>query len=144
MRSTRLATLWILAACTSSAGSRSVEVPRRADTTLVVVDARRMPTYDGSPLDNVPTLLTCPPVRYPETVRLARVQGRVVLEFVLDTLGRAEAGSIEAIETPHDSLTIAARETLLRCRFTPARVRGRGVSVLLQLPWDFALKEPRP
>jgi TonB family protein len=142
MRSTGLLTLWLLAACASSPSDRSATPLGRADTTPVLVDARGMASDARSLLDSVPKLLSCPPVHYPETLRLARVQGRVVLQFVLDTLGRAEPSSIEAVETPHDSMTHSAREALVSCRFTAGRVRGRGVRVLLRVPWDFALRAP--
>jgi protein TonB len=91
-------------------------------------------------LDQPPRAISCPAVRYPESVRQAGIQGRVVFQFVIDTLGRAEPASIQVVQSPHDSMTAAAREALVSCEFTPGRVDGRAVRVLLRLPMDFQFR----
>ncbi len=92
----------------------------------------------------VPTVVRCPSATYPPALRAARIQGRVVLQFIVDTLGRAEPTSVQPVESPHDSLTYAARRMVLGCEFTPTRVRGRAVRVLVRLPLDFKLPAAAP
>src|SRR5262245_3702842 len=55
-------------------------------------------------VEEPPALLTHPAIRYPEALRLAGVQGRVVVETVLDTLGRAESGSTRVTAGVHELL----------------------------------------
>jgi TonB family protein len=93
--------------------------------------------YGTAMVDEPPTTIRCAPPAYPETVRQAGIGGRVMLRLVIDTLGHPEAGSVRAVASPHDSLSSAAVRAMLRCEFTPARVRGRAVRVLVQIPMDF-------
>jgi TonB family protein len=70
-------------------------------------------------------------------VRQARIQGQVVVQLIVDTLGHPEPASVRAVESPHDSLSVAARAAVLGCEFVPGRVRQRPVRVLIQLPVKF-------
>lgn len=67
--------------------------------------------------------------RYPEALQRAGIAGRVTLEFVVDTLGRVEPGSVVVIATPSEALVPLARESILATRFTPARAGGGAVRV---------------
>jgi TonB family protein len=80
-----------------------------------------------------------PTARYPETLRKAGIEGRVIAECVLDTLGHAEPRSVHPLMSPHDSLSSAGIEWILGCQFRPARVWGRAVRVLIQVPVDFKI-----
>ena len=57
------------------------------------------------------------------------VRGRVTLRFVVDTLGRAEAGSVEIVEAPDSVLAAAARVMVIGARFEPGRSAGHRVRV---------------
>jgi len=85
----------------------------------------------------------CPSLEYPPTLRTAGVQGRVVIQFILDTTGHAVPSSLRAIESPHDSLSAVARRMALACTFRPGQVRGRPVRVLVNMPIDFTLTPRR-
>ncbi len=52
-----------------------------------------------SVLTEKPRIVSGPRLRYPERLRQARVQGRVVAAAVIDTTGRAEQGSIKIVES---------------------------------------------
>jgi protein TonB len=82
---------------------------------------------------------TCLAPRYPELLRQAGLTGSVVLEFVLDTLGRAERGSLRVVRSAHPLFEAAAREAVVTCRFRPGRIRGGAVRVRVQQPVDFRI-----
>jgi hypothetical protein len=63
-----------------------------------------------------------------------------VVELIVDTLGRPEPASVRAIESPHDSLSVAAQESVLGCTFVPGRVQNRPVRVLVHVPVKFEPK----
>ena len=53
----------------------------------------------------------------------------MTLRFVVDTLGRAEAGSVEIVEAPDSVLADAARVMVIGARFEPGRSAGNRVRV---------------
>ena len=77
--------------------------------------------------------------RYPASLRDAGVQGRVVVQFVVDTLGRAELGELQVIETPHAQFVDAVRAALAHYRFSVGEAGGRRVRTRVQIPFDFTL-----
>jgi TonB family protein len=78
------------------------------------------------------------PVRYPEQLRSAGIGGVVVAKFVVDTNGRAEMRTLEIVKSDHDLFTNAVRQSLLQMRFVPARLGGRRVRQLMEMPFMFA------
>lgn len=76
---------------------------------------------------------------YPPSLREAGVQGRVVVQFVVDTLGRAELADLQVIETPHPLFVDAVRAALARYRFSAGEAAGRKVRTRVQIPFDFTL-----
>ncbi|HEU5260438.1 MAG TPA: energy transducer TonB [Gemmatimonadales bacterium] len=86
-----------------------------------------------------PALLSAPQVRYPELLRQAGIQGRVVIQAIIDTTGRAEPNSIKIVRSPNPGFDEASRNWMLRALFRPARVRGRAVRVLVEMPIDYRI-----
>jgi protein TonB len=68
-----------------------------------------------------------PSPRYPPVLQLAGIEGRVLVEFIIDTTGHLEPGSSKVLESTHRGFELAALETLERSLFRPARVAGRAV-----------------
>lgn len=68
-----------------------------------------------------------PSPRYPPALRLAGIEGRVLVEFIIDTTGHLEPGSSKVLESSHRGFEGAALETLERSLFRPARLAGRSV-----------------
>ena len=81
-----------------------------------------------------------PPPVYPPMLREARMQGRVLAQFVVDSTGRALAGSFKPIDSSHDLFTLSVRDVLPAMEFRPAEVGGRKVRQLVQQEFIFALK----
>jgi TonB family protein len=78
-------------------------------------------------------------LRYPSELQAAGVQGRVIVQFVVDTNGRAEMGTLRVLSASHDGFLPAVRTAVLLTEFSPAEVRGRKVRQLVQQPFTFAL-----
>jgi protein TonB len=103
----------------------------------VVVDEHRV--------DRAPRLLPgAPEPRFPDALRARGTTGRVVVQFVIDTLGRAEAPGIRVLETTEPAFADAVRAVLPRYRFSPGEAGGRKVRTLVQLPFDFELTRRAP
>lgn len=75
--------------------------------------------------------------RYPESLRSAGVDGRVLVEFTVDTTGRVDVARMRVVESTHDLFTRAVRDALGGFRFIPAQVGGRRVPALAQMPFEF-------
>jgi protein TonB len=79
------------------------------------------------------------PPPYPEALRTAGIEGKVIVEFVVDERGQAVQGSIRVVQSDNDLFADAVRVALGRLRFTPAEVGGKKVSQLVQMPFVFTL-----
>ena len=77
--------------------------------------------------------------RYPDMLRSANVEGEVLAQFVVDTSGRVESGSIKILKSSHDLFTNAVRQSLTAARYYPAEIGGRKVKQLVQQPFNFTL-----
>lgn len=93
-----------------------------------------------SVVEERPELLTRPPLQYPDLLRQAGVQGRVLVSAIIDTLGRAEPASVKVVQSPNPGFDQPAKNMVLKSLFRPARVHGRAVRVLVNLPIDFTIK----
>jgi protein TonB len=72
-------------------------------------------------------------------LRQAGVEGEVLAQFVVDTSGRAEAGSLKILKSSHDLFAQAVKNALPQMRFIPAEVGGRRVKQLVQQPFSFGI-----
>jgi len=76
---------------------------------------------------------------YPEMLKSSGVEGDALVQFIIDTTGRAELGSFKVLRASHDAFGQAVRSALPRMRFLPAEIGGRKVRMLVQQPFGFAL-----
>lgn len=93
--------------------------------------------YTAAVVDVAPLLLSPPPA-YPELMRQAGIEGRVLVQAVVDTTGRLEPGSIRILETPSPGFEQTTKQWALKARFRPARLQGRAVRVLVRQPVQFS------
>jgi TonB family protein len=134
---------------TMIAGAVPRERPREADFSGPGVAVR-----DGRPSSNEPLfefkldkgaapIPTAARLRYPEKLRAANVEGEVVVQFVVDTNGRADTSKVKVIRSSHELFTAAVKELLPELRFTPAEVGKHKVSELVQQPFTFSLEKTK-
>jgi TonB family protein len=76
-------------------------------------------------------------VPYPPSLRASGTSGRVVAEFVVDTLGRVEQSHFGIVSSTHPLFSMAVRESAGSARFRPALRAGHRVRQLVRLPFDF-------
>jgi TonB family protein len=93
-----------------------------------------------SVVEERPEVLSGPQLQYPDLLRQAAIQGRVLVQAIIDTTGRAEPPSVKVLQSPNPGFDQAAKNYVLRALFRPARVHGRAVRVLINLPIDFKIK----
>lgn len=78
-----------------------------------------------------------PPV-YPEEARKNRVQGKVILEAVVDEKGSVTKA--EAVESPDPLLSEAALTAVKQWTYAPAMLEGKPVKVYLRVTVNFRLE----
>jgi len=82
-----------------------------------------------------------PRPRYPEAMRRELIEGEVVVQFVVDTLGQPEMATFKVLRSPHPELTRAVWTALPAMRFTPAEFDHRKVRQLVQEPFVFCFND---
>jgi TonB family protein len=80
-----------------------------------------------------------PPPTYPPMLRSANVEGQVLVQFAVDTLGRADMATFYLLKSTHDLFTTAVKDVLPRYKFRPAQLGGRKVKQVVQMPFDFSI-----
>lgn len=95
--------------------------------------------YLEAVVEERPSVLSAPPPPYPELLRQAGIQGRVLLRAIIDTAGRAEPRSITIVHSPNPGFDQPSRNWMLQALFRPARVHGRAVRVLVEVPLEYRL-----
>jgi outer membrane biosynthesis protein TonB len=95
------------------------------------------PPGDASPwpaesVDDPVGVIEQSPLHYPPALALAGITGLVELEYVVDTSGRAEPGSLRALGATHPEFEAAAGATILGSRYRPARLHGKVVRQLVR------------
>jgi len=96
--------------------------------------------YAEAAVDERAEIVSAPQLDYPPALRRAGLQGRVTVQAVIDTLGRAEPASLKVIARPNTAFDQSARAYVLQAVFRPARVKGRAVRVLITVPVDYRIK----
>ncbi|CAN5159073.1 hypothetical protein BH09GEM1_BH09GEM1_31970 [soil metagenome] len=81
---------------------------------------------------------------YPDSLFSARVAGKVVVEFVVDTTGMVAPATIDFLAASHPLFASAVRTSLEGAHFTPAISGGRKVRQYVQLPYTFAVTDSLP
>jgi TonB family protein len=92
-------------------------------------------------VDERARLLSVPEPEYPRILRRAGIQGRVIVQLVVDTLGRVEPGSLRVVSSSNPAFNRPALSALGQAVFRPARLRERAVRVRVRLPIEFTVPE---
>jgi protein TonB len=95
--------------------------------------------YSTEMLEELPVRVSGPAARYPELLRAARITGRVMVEFVIDTAGHVEPASLRVTASTNRMFDRPAIEALAAWLFQPARIGGRAVRALVRMPVDFVM-----
>ncbi len=97
-------------------------------------------TFLEAAVDERPERLSGPYPRYPEMLRQAGIEGSVLLEFVIDTTGRVEVGSLKVLQSTNRAFEGPAKDVISRSLYRPGRVRGQAVRVLVSQQIGFTIQ----
>jgi TonB family protein len=112
---------------------------------LIVVGARALAAQDSLPANvyyesqvtHAVVVTRRVEPAYPDSLRGARIGGRVLAQWVVDTTGMAERRTVRILKTPHAALGGAVRDAALAMRFRPADLDGKKVRQLVQMGFRF-------
>lgn len=106
-----------------------------ADTTAASV-------FEESQVQTRPRVIpgSCQTPEYPQELRSAGIEGRVVIEFVVDATGKPEPKSLKIVSAESDAFEPNARRSILTCRFRPGVKDGTPVRVKVRQPVDFTMR----
>jgi TonB family protein len=93
--------------------------------------------FDEDVVQERPSLVRGPPLIYPQVLLDAGIEGRVVVEAVIDTLGRVEPKSLKIVSSANPGFVQAAKNFMLGALFRPGRMHGLAVRVLVNQPVEF-------
>jgi TonB family protein len=79
---------------------------------------------------------------YPKRLREEGVQGTVIVQFIVDTAGRADMSTFLVVRATHPLFAQAVRSFLVRTHYLPAALQGAPVRQLVQQSFDFTLHPP--
>ncbi len=126
----------LFVACALESGSPTSPLPKAALTRMsadqVYFDFQVEQPVAPYPGNSAP--------RYPAILREAEIEGGVLAQFVVDTLGHADMKTFKILKSNHDLFTAAVTGSLPNMRFHPAEVGGRKVRQMVQMPFQFFTK----
>jgi len=80
---------------------------------------------------------------FPEVMKQAGINGKVTMQFVVNTDGHVDAGSFKVVSSTHKAFEESARQGIMgsKCTFKPGKSRGQPVRVLVQVPMAFNISQ---
>ena len=75
---------------------------------------------------------------YPPGMRMAAIEGEVVVWFVVDVKGRVETDDLRIVSASNPGFEAPTRALVRLMRFEPARRNGKAVRVWVELPLRWA------
>lgn len=97
-------------------------------------------TFNADQVERQVSLLAAAPVPiYPEALRAAGIEGKVIAEFIVDERGLVESDSVRFVQSDNTLFEASVRNVLKRMRFAPAEIAGKKVRQLVQMPFVFTI-----
>jgi len=117
------------------------ELPDKVETDDVFVVVETMPMYPGGDAELLKFLTDN--ARYPEEAKAAKINGRVIVRFVVDTDGRAvEPVILKGVSPALDAEAVRVVNSLKG--FIPGMQGGKAVKVYYMVPVTFTLPSNEP
>jgi len=82
-----------------------------------------------------------PPPVYPARLRAARVEGQVLVQYVVDERGSAQMETFKVLKSNDDQFTQAVKYAVANMSFYHAEHQGKPVKQLVQQPFTFAINK---
>ena len=103
---------------------------------VYLVPAARLVLYESQVEKPTRPKVQTPP-KYPSQLERTRIQGDVVMQFVVTSAGNVDMATVKVLSSPSMDLSEAVRLTLLQSVFYPAQINGQPVSQLAQQKFRF-------
>jgi hypothetical protein len=100
--------------------------------------------FDVSAVQEPPARLRSPMPVYPVGLLQDGIEGIVLIKAVIDTTGRPEPASVEAVVASNPGFVASAKATVLGSVWRPARVSGRKVRVVITIPITYSIRRDCP
>ena len=113
----------------------------------LAADEMHFPTYDSvftilevdsaakiSPFSAAP--------EYPPALQKLGIEGRVVVRYVVDSMGVPDVSTFKVISSTRPEFAAAVRAALPRMLFEPARMGNKRVAQLVEQPFGFRVQKP--
>ena len=97
-------------------------------------------TFLEAQVDDPPQLISPGPLLYPPAMKAAGIPGKVTLQFIVETTGRVEPGSVRVLSSTHRAFEEPAKQVIMKSVYKPGKVRGEPVRVLVQQTINFTLQ----
>lgn len=81
---------------------------------------------------------------YPRSAKLANQSGSALVQFIVDTTGKAKPESIVCMQATYKDFALAAIDAVKMMEFNPATLEGHKIEQLVQYPIDFKLNAVLP
>lgn len=81
---------------------------------------------------------------YPRGPKLANQSGSALVQFIVDTTGKAKPETIVCVQATYKDFALAAIDAVKMMEFTPATLEGHKIEQLVQYPIDFKLNAVLP
>ena len=133
--------LCVVTICACASVRQPVPVPTPACAVLGG-DPTSVPdtlVYDTLSVSQRPFSMFLPDFRYPDRLRQAGIEGRVVAELVVDATGRAEPSSIRVVSATHQDFVAPTLDVLRGARFCPGAIGDRVVRVRITKALNYTI-----
>jgi TonB family protein len=81
---------------------------------------------------------------YPRAPKLANQSGSALVQFIVDTTGKAKPETIVCVQATYKDFALAAIDAVKMMEFTPATIEGHKIEQLVQYPINFKLNAVLP
>lgn len=97
-------------------------------------------TFNADQVERQVSLMAgAPAPNYPEALRVAGIEGKVIAQFVVDERGMVESDSVRFVQSDNALFEASVRNVLRKMRFVPAEIGGKKVRQLVQMPFVFTI-----
>jgi len=97
-------------------------------------------SFTADQVDDPVQYIGGPVPKYPESLRAAKVEGRVTVRYVVEANGLVDGNSMQVLNSTHKEFEEPALEALLKSTFRPARIKGTPVRQMVEQAVRFTLK----
>jgi TonB family protein len=134
--------LGALACAPAEAPIRSAQVLRAEPTSCISTIGADTTVYDVRHIDEKPVFRSALALTYPAEALHHRIQGRVVVEAIVNARGDIDQSSVTVIHHVDPLLDAEARRVVLSATLWPACRDGQPVRARIAVPFDFTVRGP--